>query len=209
MWLMFLFSNNTFDLMLMNSSACTLYSFVYMHGCICLCTQACIYRCLVDPITLCIHQTQSSVAFQRVCVSHWCAEHANIIRAQSGVKPILWGWREKSEFSTLIREAHTERERETTHTLVEDLWCAVCAPWVLIKRCTGSLENTHMHRGPPVNLQPFHGCSGPCELPTLPLHHACINIYHTSNNFLCPLRVHKSSMCRYYPLSLICPPMTT
>lgn len=93
----------------------------------------------------------------------------------------------------------THTERETTHTLVEDLWCAVCAPWVLIKRCTGSLENTHMHRGPPVNLQPFHGCSGPCELPTLPLHHAFINIYHTSNNFLCPLRVHKSSMCRYYP----------
>ncbi len=80
----------------------------------------------------------------------------------------------------------------------------VCAPWVLIKRCTGTLENsyTHTHRGPTVNLQPFHGCLGPCELYTLSLHHACINIHHTSNNFLCPLHVHKSSMHRYPPWQL-------
>lgn len=79
----------------------------------------------------------------------------------------------------------------------------VCAPWVLIKRCTGSLENsyTHTHRGPRVNLQPFHGCPGPCELSTLSLHHACINIHHTSNNFICPLHVHKSSMRRYFPMT--------
>ncbi len=161
------------------------------------------YLCLADPISLCIRITQGSVAFQRVCVSHWCAEHANIIRAQSGVKPILWGWREKSEFSTLIRAA-LSLSLSLSRRGPEVCSLCVCAPWVLIKRCTGTLENsyTHTHRGPTVNLQPFHGCLGPCELYTLSLHHACINIHHTSNNFLCPLHVHKSSMHRYPPWQL-------
>jgi len=140
-----------------------------------------------------------------VCVSHWCAEHANIIRAQSGVKPILWWWREKKKW---IQHINTCSTHTHARALVQYLWSAVCAPWVLIKRCTGSLENTHTHThapgGSPLNLYPVHGCSGPCELPTLSLHHACINIYHTSNNFLCPLHVHKSPMCGYSPFR-ICP----
>lgn len=95
----------------------------------------------------------------------------------------------------------------STHTLSlsrggsEVCSLCVCGPWVLIKRCTGPLENSHTHApGPPINLQPFHGCSGPCELSTFSLHHACINIHHTSNNFLCPLHVHKSLYVQSFPL---------
>lgn len=99
-----------------------------------------------------------------------------------------------------IQHINTWSTHTETHSRGGSEVCSlcVCALWVLIKRCTGPLENsyTHMHRGPPVNLQPFHGCSGPCELSSLSLHHACINIHHTSNNFLCPLHVHKSSICR-------------
>lgn len=87
---------------------------VYMCACICVCVRACAW--LVDPISLCIRLTLPVSQFREsVCIQLMCEARQHHPSAEQ-CEANLMRMERKSEFSTLILEAHTHTEKETHYT---------------------------------------------------------------------------------------------